>query len=97
MSTNLVNGNVEIGVATGVATATEITIGFQPRAVKVFNETTNMQYELVDGATNIQITTGSTGAVTQSAASAGVSLSMLKNGFKVKSSASDSLIYQAIR
>lgn len=94
---NLVNGNTDVGVVVGTATSTSVVTGYQPRAVKVFNETTNMQYELVDGATNIQITTGSTGAVTQSAAAAGVSLSMLKNGFKVKSSASDSLVYQAIR
>ena len=94
---NLVNGNVVTGTATGTATSTSVEIGFQPSNVQVFNETTNMEYELTSGATNIKITTGSTGAVTQSAASAGVSLSMLKNGFKVASSASDKLVFKAIR
>ena len=94
---NLVNGNVVTGVATGKATSTSVEIGFEPSSVQVFNETTNMEYELTNGATNIKITTGSTGAVTMSAASAGVSLSMLRNGFKVKSSASDKLVYKAIR
>ena len=94
---NLVNGNVVTGVATGEATSTSVTVGFEPSSVEVFNETTNMEYELTNGASNIKITTGSTGAVTMSAASAGVSLSMLKNGFKVKSSAADKLVYKAIR
>ena len=94
---NLVNGNVVTGVATGTATSTTVTLGFQPSAVNVLNVTTNKEYDLVNGATNIKIITGSTGVITYSAAASGVSLSMLSNGFKAASSASDELVYTAIR
>ena len=93
----LVNTDILANKITGLASVTPVEVGFRPSRVEVTNATTNMHYSLTDGATNIQIQTGSTGVITQSAAAAGVSLKMLANGFQVKSSASDEILYKAIR